>query len=102
MGIRNFLAGIQRKARQASYKKAVREADKIALATGKTMLIYFYEGEFKYISKQDAKKSGLSGAEAEAIACTKIVRYGKQGQKTGKASKTGAKQSNKRAGRQTA
>lgn len=54
---------------------ATKEANKICQETGKTMLIYFYQGEYRYVAKQDMKKAGLSGKEAEAIAHGKIVRF---------------------------
>lgn len=71
---KTILRRIQRWARRKSLQAATREANKICLATGKTMLIYFYMGEFRYIAKQDVKRSGVSGAKAEAIANAIIVR----------------------------
>lgn len=73
--IKKILIRIQRLARRKSLVAATKEANRICLATGKTMLIYFYEGEFRFIAKQDMKKAGMSGKEAEAIANAKIVRF---------------------------
>ena len=73
--IKNILIKIQRSARRRSLLAATKAANKICLETGKTMLIYFYKGEFRYIAKQDMKKAGMSGARAEAIANGKIVKY---------------------------
>ena len=51
------------------------------METGKTMIVYFYKGEYKYISKQEMKKAGMSGEEIDAIAHGKIVRYMKPKEK---------------------
>lgn len=71
----NLLRSIQRSARRKSLIQTTKQANKICLETGKTMLVYFYKGEYRYIAKQDMKKAGMSGKEAEAIAQAKIVRY---------------------------
>jgi hypothetical protein len=73
--IKYILIRIQRVARRKSLQRATREANKICLATGKTMLIYFFEGEYRWMAKQDMKRSGMSGAQAEAFANAILVKY---------------------------
>jgi adenylosuccinate synthase len=72
--LKTILIKIQRSARAKSLSAAIKEANKICLETGKTMLIYFYEGEYKFVAKRDVKRQGYTAAEAEAIATAKIVK----------------------------
>lgn len=83
--IRRWLFNIQRKARQKSLREAIAKAKKITLETDKKVLIYFIQGEYMVMTKQEMKtrwKSkqfiGYTIQEVEKFAELKIQSYDKQ------------------------
>lgn len=54
--IAKFIFNVQRRARKKSMKRAIDEAKKITLETDKKVLIYFIEGEYRCMTKQELKR----------------------------------------------
>lgn len=83
--IYRWLFSLQRKARQKSLKEAIAKAKKITLETDKKVLIYFIQGEYRVMTKQEMKARwknkqfiGYTAQEVEKFAELKIQSYDKQ------------------------
>lgn len=72
---KDVLVSIKLRARLKSLEEAKKGAHKACQLTKKTQLIYFFEGEYHFIAKQDVKAKGYTGVQAEAMSQAKIVHY---------------------------
>jgi hypothetical protein len=88
-----WIYNMQRKARKRSLEEAIAKAKKITLETDKKVLIYFVQGEYQVMTKQEIKARwkdkqfiGYTVQQLEKFAELKIESYDKR--KTTKAQGT--------------
>lgn len=77
-----FFFRVRQRALKKQLKYEIENATKIAKMTGKTMLIFWVKGEYKTISKQEAKRmfKGRTNKEIENLSEIKIASYERQRQ----------------------